>query len=293
VKNWITLNEIPSFTTLAYSGQLDKAPGIREKPQVVNQTLHHAVLAHGHGVRAVRDHGGRGARVGLTDVATGYIPVTETERDIAAARLAFSRANDRILGVVTQGRYSAAYLRACGADRPIVNRGDLALIASPTDFLGLNIYYADFVRAVPGQPGFEVLPFPKGYPQATHSGWLKTTPQAMYWTPRLATEVYGVKDIYITENGYGTLESSEANGELHDLHRRDYLRQYLAELHRAVRDDVRVKGYFAWSFMDNFEWADGYSVRFGLCHTDYRTQKRTPKLSARWYTQVMARNAVV
>jgi beta-glucosidase len=293
VKNWITLNEIPCFTSLAYSGDLDKAPGIAESPKVINQTLHHAVLAHGHGVRAVREHGRRGSRVGLTDVPSGYIPVEETETDIAATRQAFTRANDRILGVVTQGRYSASYLRACGKDRPVVKRGDLALISLPTDFLGLNIYYADFVRAVPGNPGFEVLPFPKGYPQTTLKGWLKTTPQAMYWTPRFAREIYGANAIYITENGYGAQEEPEAKGELHDLHRRDYLRQYLKELRRGITDGIPVRGYFAWSFLDNFEWADGYSVRFGLCHTDYKTQKRTPKLSARWYSRVVAANAVV
>lgn len=293
VKNWITLNEIPCFTTLSYSGGLDKAPGIKETPAVINQTLHHAVLAHGHGVRAVRAFGGRGARVGLTDNTSGYIPVTETEADIAAARKAFTAANDRILGVVTQGRYSAAYLKACGKDRPDVQKGDLALISLPTDFLGMNIYYADFVRATKAKPGYEILPFPKGYPQTTLGGWLKTTPQAMYWGPRFVTEVYGAKDIYITENGYGAFEELDAKGELHDLHRRDYLRQYLLELRRSIADGVQVKGYFAWSFMDNFEWADGYSVRFGLCHTDYKTQKRTPKLSARWYTEVIKLNAIV
>jgi beta-glucosidase len=293
VKNWITLNEIPCFTTLAYSGGLDKAPGIKETPAVINQTLHHAVLAHGHGVRAVRAFGGRGAKVGLTDNTSGYIPVTETEADIAAARKAFTAANDRILGVVTQGRYSAAYLKACGKDRPVVQRGDLALISLPTDFVGMNIYYADFVRATKAKPGYEILPFPKGYPQTTLGGWLKTTPQAMYWGPRFVTEVYGAKAIYITENGYGAVEDLDAKGELLDLHRRDYLRQYLLELRRSIADGVPVKGYFAWSFMDNFEWADGYSVRFGLCHTDYKTQKRTPKLSARWFTEVITRNAVV
>ncbi len=293
VKHWITLNEIPCFTELAYSKALDKAPGIRERPQVVNQTIHHAVVAHGHAVRAVRTHGGRGARVGLTDNTLGFIPVTETPRDIAAARQAFVRANDRILGVLSQGRYSAGYLRDCGADRPVVQRGDLALASLPTDFLGLNVYYGEFVRAAAGEPGYEVLPFPPGYPQTTRTGWLKTTPQAMYWTPRFAQEVYGARAIYITENGYGAAETPSADGECLDLHRRDYLRQYLLELQRARRDGVRVRGYFAWSFLDNFEWADGYSVRFGLCHTDYRTQKRTPKLSARWYAQVVAANAVL
>lgn len=293
VRHWITLNEIPCFTTLAHTGAADKAPGVVEPAAVVNQMIHHAVMAHGHGVRAVREHGARGSKVGLTDVPTGYIPVEETQADIDAAESAFRDANDRILGVVTQGRYSTRFLRACGKDRPKVRRGDLELISTPTDFVGLNVYFADFVRARRGKPGYEVLPFPAGYPQTTRGGWLKTTPQALYWTPRFTAETYGTKSIYITENGYGADEPADAPTEPVDLHRRDYLRQYLVELHRAIRDGVPVRGYFAWSFMDNFEWQDGYSVRFGLCHTNYQTLKRTPKLSARWYSRVVASNALV
>ena len=99
--------------------------------------------------------------------------------------------------------------------------------------------------------------------------------------------------VYITENGYGTIEEPDARGEIIDLHRRDYLRQYLLELRRAIGDGVPVKGYFCWSFMDNFEWQDGYSIRFGIVYTDYMTLRRTPKLSARWYSTVMRENRVV
>lgn len=293
VKNWITLNEIPCFTLLSYSGALDKAPGLQETPQVVNQTIHHAIVCHGHGVRAVREHGGRGARVGLTDNTNIFIPVEETAADIAAARQATIRGNERILGAITEGRYSAAYLREHGKNRALVSRGDFDLIALPTDFLGQNIYSGQFVRAGRGKTAYEVLPFPPGYPATTLTGWLKTTPQAIYWGTRFAAEVYGAKAIYITENGYGANETPNEKGEVLDLHRRDYLRQYLLELRRAIGDGVPVKGYFAWSFMDNFEWADGYSVRFGLCHTDYQTQKRTPKLSARWFSRVIAENRLV
>jgi len=292
VKNWITLNEIPCFTSLAYGGDLDKAPGIVETPKMVNQTVHHAVLAHGHGVRAVREHGGRGARVGLTDNSSIFIPIEETERDIAAARRAFAQTNAPILGVISTGSYSPDFLRACGADRPVVGRGDLKLISLPTDFLGMNIYRGQFARAAK-TGGFEVLPFPPGYPQTTLTGWLKTAPQAMYWGTRFAAELSRAKEIYITENGYGAVEEPNARGEIIDLHRRDYLRQYLIELRRAIGDGIPVKGYFAWALLDNFEWADGYSIRFGLCYTDYVTQKRTPKLSARWYSRVMRENRIV
>ncbi len=293
VKNWITLNEIRCFTILAYAEVLDKAPGIRETKQVVNQTVHHAILAHGYGVKAVRDFGGAGARVGLTDNLDSFMPVEETEAHIRAAQAAFLFENDRILGAVSNGKYSDDFLEDCGADRPIVANGDFELIGLPTDFVGLNIYTGSFVRAADSKRGYEILKYPPGYPQTTFKGWLKTAPQSIYWGTRLTAELYGAKSIYITENGYGAVEEPDQNGEIVDLHRRDYLRQYLLELHRAVGDGVPVDGYFCWSFMDNYEWADGYSIRFGLCYTDYKTQKRTPKTSAKWYSTVMKENRVV
>lgn len=290
VKHWITLNEIVCFTRMGYgSGQ--KAPGLTLPERVVNQTYHNALLAHGHGVRAVREHGGKGARVGITDNAEIAIPVTETPADIAAAKAHFVAANTRVFEPIFNGRYHPDYLRAAGADAPAVEPGDLEHISRPTDFLGLNVYWGGFVRAGKGgRP--EVLPFPPAYP-AADAGWLRHTPQAIYWGPRLAAECYGVDSIVITENGAGYRDPATARGEVADLHRRDYLRNYLRELHRGIGDGVPVTGYFLWSFMDNFEWEDGYAMRFGVCHCDFKTLRRRPKLSARWYARVMAANAIV
>lgn len=190
VKNWITLNEVLCFTQLGY-GNGQKAPGLKLGAGVVNQTYHHALLCHGHGVRAVREHGGRGAKVGITDNSYCPIPVTETEADITAARKAFRQGNWRVLEPIYRGAYDPAYFKAAGADRPVVAKGDMALIAQPTDFLGLNIYTGEFVRA--GKRGaVEKLAFPESYPKAD-AVWLKIAPQALYWGPRLAAEVYGVK----------------------------------------------------------------------------------------------------
>ncbi len=290
VKNWITLNEMRCFTVLAYGDTL-RPPGLVESEQVVNQTYHHAILAHGHGVRAVREHGGRGARVGLTDDSTVTVPVTETPADIAAARAKFAELNLRSIDPIFRGRYSAQYLRFTGRDRARVQRGDFDLIGLPTDFFGFNIYTGLFVRADRnGRP--ETLPFPAGFP-AADAAWLRLVPQAMYWGPRHVTDLYGPKAIYITENGAGYDDAPPVRGEVLDLHRRDYVRQCLVELRRAISDGVPVRGYFLWSFMDNFEWLDGYTRRFGICYTDYRTQKRTPKLSARWYAEVMRLNRIV
>jgi beta-glucosidase len=291
VKNWITLNEIRCFTLLAYKNGGPKAPGRREPDAVVNQTYHHALLCHGHGVRAVREFGGRGARVGLTDNCDVCIPVSETPRDIAAARQWFTDKNLHILGAIYGGGYPSAYLDRVGADAPKVESGDFKLISLPTDFLGLNIYTATHVRAG-FAGGHEEVRLPANYPRAD-SVWLNLVPQCMYWATRMVRDVYGVNSIYVTENGCGYDDEPVVNGEVADLHRREYLRAHLRELHRAVADGVPVDGYFLWSFMDNYEWEDGYTRRFGVVHCDFSTQQRTPKLSALWYSKVMAENRIL
>ncbi len=290
VHRWITLNEIRCFTILAYGGDL-RAPGVHDTAQVINQTYHHALLSHGHGVRAVREHGRRGSLVGLTDDSTVPVPVMETAEHIAAARAVFVRENIRVLDPIYRGHYSTGYLRATGRNRAVAEKHDFDLIALPTDFLGLNVYTGRFVRAGRGgRP--EELPLPKSFPQADAT-WLKHLPQAMYWGPRLARDVYGVKAVYITENGAGYDDPPPQKGEVLDLHRREYVRHCLIELHRAITDGVPVRGYFLWSFMDNFEWQDGYTRRFGIVYVDYATQRRTPKLSARWYAEVMRSGRIV
>jgi beta-glucosidase len=290
VKNWITLNEIICFTLMSY-GTGVRGPGLKLSEQIVNQTYHHAVLAHGHGVRAVRQFGGEGARVGLTDCGDIFIPLSETPEDIEAAKSAFVTANARVLDVVYRGRYSEEYLQTAGENAPHFLPEDFEIISSPTDFLGFNIYRGAFVRAgKDGKP--EIIDFPANYPRADAT-WLNHSPQSLYWGPRLVAEVYDVQSIYITENGIGYKDAAPVNGEVHDLHRRDYLRNYLREMQRAIEDGVPVHGYFLWSFMDNFEWGDGYDIRFGVVYTNYETQERTPKTSALWYSKVIKANEIL
>ncbi|WP_221030185.1 GH1 family beta-glucosidase [Actomonas aquatica] len=290
VKNWITLNEIRCFTQLAYGFGL-KAPGAKVDDATLNQIYHNALLAHGYGVRAVRTYGGEGARVGITDNSDVCIPVTETPADIAAAQAWYERKNEHLLGAICNGGYSEAYLKRCGDAAPKVALGDFDLISAPTDFLGLNLYTGPFVRA--GQDGApEEVSLPAAYPKAD-SPWLHWAPQVIYWGTRLPRDAYGVKSIYITENGCGYNDEPVVAGECNDLHRREFLRAHLRELERAIKDGVPVNGYFLWSFIDNFEWEDGYERRFGIVHVDFETQVRTPKLSALYYAKVMAENRVV
>ena len=290
VKNWITLNEIRCFTNYGHGEGL-KAPGTKETRKVINQTYHHALVCHGLAVRAVRQYGGKDARVGLTDNPEIPIPVMETEEHIEGAKEWFLERNAHILEPAYTGRYSEAYLRRCGADAPEVRGGDMELIGAPTDFLGLNIYTGTFVRAgAEGKP--ETLPLPADFPRTT-CHWLNIIPQSIYWGSRLPHELYGACKIYITENGCGYDDEPVKDGEVMDLHRREFVRGYLKEVHRVIADGVPVGGYFLWSFLDNYEWEDGYTRRFGIVHTDFETQKRTPKLSAHWYTEVMRENRIV
>ena len=124
------------------------------------------------------------------------------------------------------------------------------------------------------------------------SDWLKCGPEALYWGPRMLQEVWGVKEIYITENGTSSADVPAADGIVYDTDRIMYLRNYLSQLQRATSEGVPVKGYFLWSLLDNFEWADGYHNRFGIHYVDYATQTRTPKLSAQFYKAVIAGNRV-
>ena len=291
VKNWITLNEIRCFTVLGYGPGAFKAPGRVEPAQVVNQTFHNALVCHGLGVRAVRAFGGKGARVGITDNCDASIPVLETPADIAAAKAWFVEKNLHVLDAIHRGSYSKDYLRRVGGDAPTVAPGDFRLISAPTDFLGLNIYTGYFVRAKRGAK-YEVVPFPANFPRAD-SKWLNIMPQTIYWAVRFAYECYKPKAIYVTENGCGYNDEPVVNGEVRDLHRREFIRSYLRELQRAISDGVPVKGYFVWSFVDNYEWEDGYTRRFGIVHVNFTTQKRTPKLSSRYYSEVIRHNRVL
>jgi len=292
VSRWFTVNEIPCFIGNGY-GNGTFAPGRRVSPRELNRAYHHALLAHGHGVEAVREFGAAGSEVGLVQnhLPAPPIPLTETRADVAAALDEYRRTNDQLMGPVFLGHYPEAFLREAGADAPEVRPGDLERIARPTDWLGLNVYSGNYVRAGDsGRP--EVLPFPAGYPTGALP-WLKLAPQCLYWAVRQAREAYGVRAFYITENGAAFDDEPTPGGEVFDLHRREYLRTHLAELRRAVAEGDDVRGFFVWSLLDNFEWAEGYAPRFGIVHIDYSTQRRTPKLSARWYARVVAENRLL
>jgi beta-glucosidase len=290
VNHFMTLNEMRSFVDIGYKDGRH-APGLKLPPAGVNQVRHHAVLAHGLGVQAIRAHAKPGTKVGLAENATACVPVIETPEHIAAAKKAMREANAGYLTAIMEGRYTDAYLARAGADAPKFTPADMKAIGSPVDFVGLNIYTPSYIRADDSAAGFAFVPTPASYPHMM-SNWLHVGPEALYWGPKLAAEIWNIKEIYITENGTSSTDVLTPDGHIYDSDRVMYLRNYLTQLHRAVSEGVPVRGYFLWSLLDNYEWADGYAYRFGIHYVDFATQKRTPKLSAHFYREVIASNGL-
>lgn len=290
VKHFMTLNEMKSFVDIGYQDGRH-APGLKLSVAKVNQVRHHAVLAHGLGVQAIRAHAKPGVKVGLAENAEACAPVIETAEHISAARKAMREENAGYLTAVLEGKYTDAYLAHHGANSPKFTPADMKAIGSPIDFVGLNNYTTTWIRADTSPRGYAVVPAPASYPHMM-SPWLRVGPQGLYWGPKLIAEVWGVKEIYITENGASSTDVLTPDGHVYDTDRVMYLRNYLTQLHRGVSEGVPVKGYFCWSFMDNYEWADGYAYRFGIHYVDFKTQKRTPKLSAHFYKEVISRNGL-
>ncbi|HYQ45591.1 MAG TPA: GH1 family beta-glucosidase [Polyangiaceae bacterium] len=291
VRNWMTLNEPQVFIGAGHH-EGRHAPGDRLRFAEVLRAGHHALLAHGRSVQAIRAASAKPARIGFAPVGLSKIPATDSEADLAAARTAAFAVNAETawtnswwMDPVFLGQYPEEGLRFFGAQVPVLAAGDLELISQPVDFCGINIYQGQYVRA--GESGPEAVPTPVGYP-ITAFEWL-VTPEAMYWGPRLFWERYK-KPIVITENGLSSRDWPSLDGRVHDAERIDFMERHLVELRRALADGVPIEAYFHWSFIDNFEWAHGYKHRFGLIFCDYPTQKRILKDSAHWYKRVIAEN---
>jgi beta-glucosidase len=196
--------------------------------------------------------------------------------------------NAGFLGVILEGKYTDGFLQFAGPAAPKFTDEELKIISSPNDFVGLNIYAPQFYIAASDKPsGWRVLPFPASFPHM-NSEWLRVGPETIYWAPRLAAKVWNIETIYISENGTSSIDKRAGDGHVYDLDRVMFLRNYLGQLQRAVADGVPVKGYFVWSLLDNFEWAHGYSKRFGIVYVDYPTLERVPKDSFYWYRDFIA-----
>ncbi len=292
VKHWITLNEPQCFVQLALcEGVL--APGDKLSDRAALLAWKHALLAHGTGVDALRAAAPRPLQVGCAPTGRERIPLTESPENVAAARTAYW-ALDRDLWSLPM--WCEPMLRGCwpegaeklyGAALPSLTEAEGRIIARPLDFLGYNSYSGAFVRAAADKPdGFEVLPHAPGAEQASLP-WLLRYDDCLYWAARFHTERYPGMPFVITENGMSLTDFVSRDGKVHDEARIDWTAGYLRGLRRAAAEGVSLGGYFHWSLMDNFEWAEGFRARFGLIHVDFASQKRTLKESAHWYRRVI------
>lgn len=294
VTHWMTINEPQVFLDHGHVTGVH-APGMKyARPDALLAT-HHVLMAHGRAVRALRERCAAKPTIGWAPVGVCAVPASDDPRDIDAARRSTLGVRDGegwgfnnawYSDPVVFGTYPEDGLRVFGADAPPVASDDMDVIRQPLDFYGVNIYQAGAVTADRNDRPIPA-PRPAGWPQTMHH-W-PVTPDALYWGPRFISERYQLP-MYVTENGLASMDWVHADGRVHDSARIDFLTRYLHALRRAVAEGADVRGYFQWSIMDNYEWAQGYRMRFGLVYVDYTTLERIPKDSYHWYAEVIRTN---
>ena len=302
VKHFFTINEFHTFVDMGHQGYesqvgggtvtLEIAPGLKLPPAELNQIRHHAVLAHGFAVQAVRAQGKKNTKCGPAENINIAVPLIESSEHIKAAEVATRETNAPYLTVMLEGKYTEAYLKTTGKDAPKFTDDDLKIISAVVDFVGINVYRPSlYVVASNAPTGYQEVPFNASHPKM-RSSWHVIGPESLYWAPKFVQSLWNAKEIYITENGCAADDKMAEDSKVYDTDRVMFLRNYLTQLQRATADGVPVKGYFQWSLMDNFEWSAGYGNRFGIIYVDFKTQKRTPKLSASFYRETIRCNAV-
>jgi beta-glucosidase len=284
VKHWITFNEPWVFTWLGYVRGAH-APGLTsDTPEPAFITSHHCYVAHGLSVPAIRRNSS-GAKVGITLNLTPADPATTKPGDLEATTIYDGWFNRWYLDPLYRGRYPQDIMDLYAASMPRIEPGDMQTIAAPLDFLGINYYARAVIKAGTGPEQPYANEHPEG--EYTAMGW-EVYPMGLYNLLKRIHSDYNPPSIYITENGAAYEDVLTPSGEIHDERRTAYYQSHLEAVHHAIQDGVRVDGYFAWSLLDNFEWAYGYAKRFGLYYVDYATQQRYLKDSGKFYAQVAA-----
>lgn len=292
VDHWCTLNEPQIYIDLGHN-QGTHAPGLKMGFAEVLLAGHHTLLAHGKAVQVIRARAKKEPFISALQAGNFFMPDTDQEQDIEAARARNFAVREKTVfnnswfsDPMVLGHYPQDGVELFGPDMPEIGAGDLDTICQPLDYFGTNIYWGSYVRAN-DDAGFEIVSR-EGIAH-TEMGW-PVTPEVMYWAPKFYTERYRLP-LVVTENGMANADFKH-DGWVDDEARIEFHRQYLAEYGRAIEDGVPGIGYFLWSLLDNFEWAEGYSKRFGMIHVDYQTQQRTLKDSAYWYSHVIAANEI-
>jgi beta-glucosidase len=266
------------------------APGHRNLFEAPLAT-HNLMRAHGTAVQAYRSSGRH--QIGLVVNIEPKYPATQSSEDLAATRRAEAQMNRQFIEPALLGRYPDELREVFGEAWPEWSAADLEQIRQPIDFVGLNYYTRAVVRHDPAAWPLRATPVRQSQHTHTEMGW-EVFPQGLTDTLLWIKDRYEGTPIYITENGATFADPSQALGNrLDDPQRVEYFRTHIRAVHDAMRAGADVRGYFAWSMLDNFEWALGYSKRFGIIHVDYQTQKRTPKASAKFFADVIASNGAV
>ena len=279
VHNWITHNEPWVHAWIGHAwGQ--HAPGRTSETDAV-AAAHHLLLSHGWAVDAIR-RASSGARVGITlNLAHAY-PASDTPEDEAAAYQVDGEGNRWFLDPIFRGSYPADLLERNEIVAPFVQDGDLEAISAPLEFLGVNNYFRFVVSASAEGPRMERNP----EAQHTDMGW-EVYPEGLQRLLVRVAKDYAPSAIYITENGAAFGDVRVHDGRVHDPERTSYLETYITAVSNAIAEGAPVKGYFVWSLLDNFEWAFGYSKRFGIVYIDFPTLERVPKDSFYWYRDLL------
>jgi beta-galactosidase len=288
VEKWITFNE-PACTAFVGNWQGRHAPGCHDYAAAL-LVSHHLLLAHGKAIRAMRAAGLK-KEIGITLNMNPYYPASDAPEDAEAAERSWLSWNRWFADPIYKGAYPQKILdwyTAHDVKLPEISQEDLEIISTPMDFLGLNNYFA--FRVSHDKNAWPLETSEKHFGDSfTQMGW-GVNPEGFYDLLVWLKNTYGNIKIYVTENGAAYNDTVNREGKVEDDNRLDFLYRYLSEAHHAIQDGVNLQGYFVWSLMDNFEWAHGYTKRFGLVYVDYKTQKRTVKKSGYWYQNVIREN---
>ncbi len=283
VAMWATLNEPWVVTDGGYLHGL-LAPGHRNVFEA-QRASHNLMRAHGAGVQALRAAGAR--QIGLVVNLEPKYPASDSREDLAAERRADVYVNRQYLDPALLGRYPDELRDIFGEAWTEPSAEDMRLIRQPIDFIGINYYTRGVMRDEPAAPPVRVAYVRQPNRTYTETGW-EVFPEALTRVLLWVTERYGRLPLYITENGAAFYDPPKTeNGRVDDPLRVAYLREHLRAAHAAIDAGADLRGYFAWSLLDNYEWSLGFSKRFGIVHVDYETMERTPKASARFYSEVI------
>lgn len=288
VSHWITLNEPQCFIGMGHQDGAH-APGLQMGISEVLLAGHNALRAHGKSVQAIRAYAKTGSVVSAAQASKISLPASEQADDIEAARQHMFSVKEKhvfnnawFADPMILGHYPEEGVELFAGDMPEIYQGDMECINQKLDYFGTNIYSGTHVCAAEDKD-FECVE--KKDLAKTAMGW-PVTPDALYWGPAFIHERYRLP-VVVTESGMAN-DDRVQEGKVHDRERIDFLYKYLTACARAVEEGVPVLGYFLWSLMDNFEWAEGYDKRFGIVYVDYETQQRVPKYSAYWYKALIA-----